>query len=169
MEVIIVATTGASGVVVSTALLRKLKQKRVIAALIVSEAAYKVAEIELKIKPIELNKMADIVVKDENQLTDLTPKAVIIAPCSMKTLAGVAWGRTDNLVLKAAKQALEKKLQLILVIRETPWSIIHLKNMLLASTKGATIMPVSLQPKPDQRSVEELVNDLAEKIVNLCV
>lgn len=166
METVILAVTGASGTIISAAILRKLNQRAVKTTLIVSEAAYKVAEIELKIKPIELNRLADIVVKDGDQLTGLLPKAMIIAPCSMKTLSGVAWSRTDNLILKAAKQVLERKLPLILVIREAPWSVIHLKNMLQASRKGATIMPLILQPKPEQKSLVDSVDDLAEKIVS---
>ena len=169
METIILGVTGASGILISTAILRKVKQRRVKTALIVSEAAYKVAEIEMKIKPLELDRLADIVVRDESQLTDLNPKAMIVAPCSMKTLAGVAWSRTDSLVLKAAKQVFEKKIPLILVIRETPWNIIHLKNMLQASTKGATVMPLTLQPKLDQKNIVELVDDLADKIISLCL
>jgi len=169
LKTIIVGVTGATGTIISTILLNKLKQKDVKTALIVSEAAYKVAEIELKIKPIELDRLADIVVKDENQLTDLLPEAMIIAPCSMKTLAGVAWSRTDNLVLKAAKQVLEKRLPLILVVRETPWSTIHLRNMLQASMKGATVMPLTLQPKPNQKKIVESVGELADKLLNLCL
>jgi len=169
LETIILGVTGASGILISTAILERVKQRRVKIALIVSEVAYRVAEIELKIKPIELDRLADIVVVDEHQLTDLLPKAMIIAPCSMKTLAGVAWLRTDNLVLKAATRILEEKLPLILVIRETPWSIIHLRNMLQASMKGATIVPLILQPKPNQKNVVELVDELADRIVSLCV
>ena len=165
----IVAVTGASGTKISTAILKRLKQLRVKTALIVSDAAYKVAEIELNMKPNELDRLADIVVKDEFQLADLTPKAMIIAPCSMKTLAGVAWSRTDNLILKTARQMLEKGLPLILVIRETPWSAIHLKNMLQASMEGATVMPLILQPKADLKYLVELVDDLAYRIVNLCI
>ncbi len=168
METIIVGVTGASGTIISTTILKKL-QDRVKRALIVSETAYKVAEIELKIKPNELDGLADIVVRDESQLTSLLPKAMIIAPCSMKTLAGVAWERTNSLILKAAKKVLEKKLPLILVIREMPWNIIHLKNMLQASMKGATVMPPTIQPKAGQKSIVELVNDLADKIIELCV
>jgi 4-hydroxy-3-polyprenylbenzoate decarboxylase len=169
LETIILAVTGAAGTIVSTTVLKKLKQRRVKTALIVSEAAYKVAEIELKIKPIELDRLADVFVKDEHELADLRPKAMIIAPCSMKTLAGVAWERADNLVLKAAKQVLERKLPLILVIRETPWNIIHLKNMLQASKKGTTVMPLTFQPKAAQKNIAELVDDLADKIISLCL
>ena len=169
MGTIVVAITGASGTIISTAILKRLRQRGVKTVVILSEAAHKVAEIELKIKPDEFVKLADIFLKDESQLIDLTPKAMIIAPCSMKTLAGVAWSRTDNLILKAARQMLEKKLPLILVIREMPWSTIHLKNMLQASMKGATIMPPTLQPKPDQKKLAELVDELADTIVNFCV
>jgi len=169
LETILVAVTGASGTLISTAILSRLRHMRVKTALMVSETAYKVAETELKIKPNELDKLADTVVRNESQLTNLTPKAMIVAPCSMKTLAGVAWSRTDNLLLKAARQVLEKRRPLILVVRETPWSTIHLNNMLQASVKGATVMPLIIQPKPNLRYVAELVGDLAEKIVSSCV
>jgi len=169
LETIIVAITGATGTLIPITILKKLKQKMVKTALIVSEAAYRVAEIELKIKPNELERLADIVVRNETQFTHFTPKAMIIAPCSMKSLAGVAWERTDNLVLKAAKQMLEKRLPIILVVRETPWSTIHLKNMLRVSMKGATVMPPALQPRPDQTSIVEFVDNLADKILDICL
>jgi polyprenyl P-hydroxybenzoate/phenylacrylic acid decarboxylase-like protein len=169
LETVVVAITGAAGTLIPLILLKKLKQKMVKTALIVSEAAYRVAEIELNINPTELDRLADMVVRDEAQIADLTPKAMIIAPCSMKSLAGVAWERRDNLVLKAAKQMLEKKLPLILVVRETPWSIIHLRNMLRVSMKGAIVMPPVLQPKAGQKSIDEFVDNLADKIVELCI
>jgi len=166
---LIVAASGASGAVITATLLKKLKLCNTRVALIVSEGAQKVAEIELKTKPNELEKMADIVIEDEEQLIGLEPKAMIIAPCSMKTLAGVAWERTDNILLRTAKQILHKKIPLILVVRETPWSIIHLKNMLQASKKGAIIMPPSIQPQPSRKKLEDAVDYLADKIVSLCL
>ena len=169
MDTVIVAVTGATGTIISTTLLRKLKQKRVKAALIVSEAAYKVAEIELKIKPNELADMADIVIVEEHQIDEIESKSMVIAPCSMKTLAGVAWGRLDNLVLKAARKMLEKRYPLILVVREAPWSIIHLRNMLEASRRGAIVMPPIIQPRRDQETLEDFADDLADRIVNLCI
>jgi len=169
LETLIVAASGASGAVITATLLRKLKMSNTRIALIVSEGAKKVAEIELKIKLSELGKMADIVVEDEEQIMELEPKGMIIAPCSMKTLAGVAWERTDNILLRAAKQILHKRIPLILVVRETPWSIIHLKNMLKASEKGAIIMPPTIQPQSSQKKLEDAVNYLADKIVRLCL
>ncbi|MFN3621590.1 MAG: flavoprotein, partial [Nitrososphaerales archaeon] len=68
---------------------------------------------------------------------------------------------------KTANKALEEGVRTVLVVRETPWSLIHLRNMLKAAERGALIMPPTIQPKPNQKILKETVAELADKIIDV--
>lgn len=89
------------------------------------------------------------------------PKTMIVCPCSMGTLAAISYGMSDNLIERAADVVIKEKGQLILVPRETPFSTIHLQNMLNLSQLGATIMPAA----PGFYHQPESINDLIDFMV----
>jgi len=157
---IVVAICGASGSIYGIRLLKALLKNPVNIYLIISSAGYKVLEHEtgyngesfssfLKDKGITFNKNAYLYTHDQDDF--FAPPAsgsfrndgMVIAPCSMKTLGAIAAGIADNLIHRAADVNLKEKRPLILLPRETPLNIIHLKNMYVAAKAGATIMPPS--------------------------
>jgi 4-hydroxy-3-polyprenylbenzoate decarboxylase len=89
------------------------------------------------------------------------PDAMVVCPCSMGTLAGIAQGLSDNLIERAADVVLKESRKLILVPRETPFSIIHLENMLRLARAGAVILP----PSPGFYGHPQAVSDLVDFVV----
>jgi 4-hydroxy-3-polyprenylbenzoate decarboxylase len=92
--------------------------------------------------------------------------AMVICPCSMGTLAAVAMGLADNLIERAADVALKEGRKLILVPRETPFSVIHLENMLRVARAGAVILPANPGFYMHPRSVAELVDFVVARVLD---
>ena len=175
---IVVAICGASGSIYGIRLLKALLKNPVNIYLIISSAGYKVLEHEtgykgksfssfLKDKGITFNKNAHLNTYDQDDF--FAPPAsgsfrndgLVIAPCSMKTLGAIAAGIADNLIHRAADVNLKEKRPLILLPRETPLNIIHLKNMYVAAKAGATIMP----PSPSFYSNPQNISDLVDTVI----
>lgn len=143
---LVVAISGASGVIYGRRLLEVLKAKNVETYLIVSKAAEKVIEHELALNKKDIEKLATHTY-DANDLTaplmsgSFKTDGMVVIPCSMKTLAGIAHGFADNLILRAADVALKENRRLVVVPRETPLSIVHLQNMLAVAKLGVSVVP----------------------------
>jgi len=169
---LIVAITGASGVAYGKRLLEVLREKKVETYLIVSKAAENVIEHELETTKRELEKLASHVY-DVNDLSSpivsgsFKIDGMIVIPCSMKTLAGIALGYSDNLILRAADVTLKEKRKLILVPRETPLSMVHLRNMLDLASQGVFILPAmpAYYHKPEK--IEDLIDFVVGKALDL--
>ena len=91
---------------------------------------------------------------------------MVIVPCSMKTLAGIACGYSDNLLLRAADVTLKEHRKLVLAVRETPFSSIHLKNMLFLSQNGAIILPPMLTYYNHPKTIEYMTHHFVGKILD---
>lgn len=94
------------------------------------------------------------------------PDAMVVCPCSMGTLAAIAQGLADNLIERAADVVLKESRKLVLVPRETPFSAIHLENMLRLSRAGAVILPPSPGFYQHPKTVEDIVDFVVARILD---
>lgn len=94
------------------------------------------------------------------------PKQMVIAPCSMGTLSAIAHGASDNLIERAADVVIKERGQLILVPRESPFSAIHLENMLKLARLGVTIMPAAPGFYHEPKRIEDLVDFMVARILD---
>jgi 4-hydroxy-3-polyprenylbenzoate decarboxylase len=93
--------------------------------------------------------------------------AMVVAPCSMKTLAAVAHGLSDNLLTRAADVTLKERRRLVLMVRETPFNLAHLRNMTAATEMGAIVFPPLPAFYNRPSSIDEMVDDTVERVLAL--
>ncbi|OGR39694.1 MAG: phenolic acid decarboxylase subunit B [Desulfovibrionales bacterium GWA2_65_9] len=169
---ILLAVTGASGPQYALALARALGgRKDVELHLILSEAAKKVIALEADFGPEDLIKLAHVSYDEKNIAAGPASGSwqhagMIVCPCSMASLGAIAHGLGTNLIHRAADVTLKEGRTLLLVTRETPLSLIHIKNMLAAKEAGATIMPASPGFYHKPQTIDDLVNHLAGRIID---
>jgi len=169
---LIVAITGASGVIYGKRLLKVLREKNVETHLIISKAAKKVIKHELGTTKEDLEKLAEHVYDVDDWSSPVVSGSfktdgMIIIPCSMKTLAGIAHGYSDNLILRAADVTLKEKRRLILVPRETPLNVVHLRNMLELAEQGVVIVPAMPAYYHKPKGIGDLVDFVVGKVLDL--
>jgi len=168
---LIVAITGASGVIYGKRLLEVLQKKKIETHLIISKAAEKIIEHELEATKKDIEKLASQVYSVDDLTAPIASgsfktDAMIIIPCSMKTLAGIAHGYAENLILRAADVMLKEKRKLILVPRETPLSIIHLRNMLELAKQGVIIVPAMPAYYHKPKKISDIVDYVVGKVLD---
>ncbi len=179
------AWTGASGLPYGLRLLECLLSAGVTVELIYSQAAQVVAQQELEMRlPSSPEETASLLLERfpgrSGQLRvygrdawfspvasgSNPPDAMVVCPCSMGTLASIAAGLADNLIERAADVVLKERRTLILVPRETPFSVIHLENMLRLARAGAVIVPPSPGFYEHPQSVADLVDFVVARILD---
>jgi polyprenyl P-hydroxybenzoate and phenylacrylic acid decarboxylases len=94
------------------------------------------------------------------------PKKMVVCPCSTGTMAAICHGMSDNLIERAADVVMKERGQLILMVRETPFSTLHLQNMLSLSQQGVTIMPASPGFYHKVESVEDLIDFMVGRVLD---
>ena len=94
------------------------------------------------------------------------PKQMIVCPCSAGSLASIAYGMSENLIERAADVVIKERGQLVLVVRETPFSTIHLENMLKLSQSGVTIMPAAPGFYHQPQSIDDLIDFMVARILD---
>lgn len=184
-ETIALAFTGASGMPYGIRLLECLLAAGVKVRLIYSQVAQVVARQEMNLElPGRASEAADFfraryadlpgtleVYGREEWFSPLAsgsnaPDAMVICPCSMGSLAAIAQGLADNLIERAADVVLKERKTLILVPRETPFSVIHLENMLRLARAGAVILPPNPGFYNHPQSIDELVDFVVARILD---
>jgi polyprenyl P-hydroxybenzoate/phenylacrylic acid decarboxylase-like protein len=144
---IVLAITGASGAVYGVRLLEELgKVDDVETHLVVSKAGLLNLSTELEIGRGEIESLADVCYSDKDigaaiASGSFATDAMVIAPCSMRTLAGVATGLASSLITRAADVTLKERRRLVLLTREAPLNLVHLRNMTTVTEMGGVIFP----------------------------
>jgi len=165
---IAVALTGASGTVYGLRLIEELESRGIDVTPIVSNAARKVMAYELEDSGAEalggFTSEAEIDAGVASGSFKLD--AMIIVPCSMKTLSAVASGYASNLIARTADVMIKEQRRLVIVPRETPLSAIHLENMLKLSRLGVTVLPAMPAFYHKPRSVEDMIDFVVGKILD---
>lgn len=168
---LIVGITGATGAIYGIRLLEALRDKAVETHLVLSSWGARTVELETRYSVAEVKALATRWYSPEDLAAPISSGSfvvdgMVIAPCSMKTLAGVVHGYSDNLIVRAADVTIKEQRPLVLVARETPLSPIHLKNMLDLARLGVTIMPPMPAFYCKPQSVDDVVNHLVGKILD---
>ncbi len=166
MKRLIVGMAGSTGAIYGVRLLEALRQLDVESHLVMSKWAERTIEHETPYTVDQVKAMATCVHSLTNQGASISSGSFLTAgmaimPCSMKTLAAVAHGFSDNLVHRAADVILKERRKLVVVARETPLSSIHLENMLKLSNLGAVILP----PMPAFYNHPQTLDDIVDHVV----
>jgi 4-hydroxy-3-polyprenylbenzoate decarboxylase len=168
---IVVAITGASGVVYGIRALEVLKELQVETHLIMSEWGAKNIKIETDRTADYVRSLATKYYEDDNMAAPMSSGSfktdgMAVIPCSMKTLASVANAFDDSLVSRAAGVCIKEQRKLVLVPRETPLSKIHLENMAKLADAGAVILPAMPGFYHRPKNMEEMIDHVVGKVLD---
>lgn len=173
MKRLVVGVTGATGAIYA---LRLLQAVRAIGGvethLVLSASGILNVEHELKMSRQDLDAMADhsYGVRDVGATIasgSFATMGMVITPCSMRTLAAVAHGLSDNLITRAADVTLKERRRLILMVRETPFNLAHLRNMTAVTEMGGIIFPPLPAFYHQPSSIDELVDHTVSRVLDL--
>ena len=165
--------TGATGAVYGVRLLQRLGSiPGVETHLVVSDAASLTLHQEVGMQRRDVEALAHVVHKNREIGASIASGSfqtdgMVIAPCSMKTLAAVAHGLADNLVARAADVILKERRRLVLMVRETPLNLAHLRNMTAVTEMGGIVFPPlpSFYQRP--ASIDEMVDHTLDRVLDL--
>lgn len=160
---LIIGITGSTGVIYGIRMLETLKKLGVETHLIMSEWGEKCISMETEYTVDYVKSLASNLSDEKNMASSVSSgthkvDGMIVAPCSMKTLSAIASGYDDTLVARAASVTIKESRKLILMVRETPLSAIHLENMLKLSRIGVVILPPVTEFYTKPRSIDDVVN-----------
>ena len=169
---VVVGVTGATGAVYAVRLLQRLTGCGCETHLVASPAGVLNVHHELGLDRKALEALATHAYSPADvgaaiASGSFTTSAMVVAPCSMKTLAAVAHGLSDNLLTRAADVTLKERRRLILMVRETPFNLAHLRNMVAVTEMGGVIFPPLPAFYHRPQSIDELVNDTVERVMSM--
>ncbi|MBA4342410.1 MAG: 3-octaprenyl-4-hydroxybenzoate carboxy-lyase [Methylibium sp.] len=169
---LVVGVTGATGAAYSLRLLRRARELGLETHLIVTPAGVLNVHHELGLDRHALEREASFAYAPADvgacvASGSFATAAMIVAPCSMKSLAAVAHGFGDNLLTRAADVTLKERRRLVLMVRETPFNLAHLRNMTAATEMGAIVFPPLPAFYHHPKSIDEIVNESAERALEL--
>jgi len=166
---LVVAMSGASGVIYGIRLLEVIKDMPYETHLIISQAAKLNIEIETSYKPNDVEAMADFSYNYRDMAASLASgsfltEGMVVIPCTIKTLSGIANSYTDNLLVRAADVTLKEKRKLVLVVRETPLHMGHLRLMTLAAEMGAHMLPPVPSFYHHPKTIQDIIDQTIGKV-----
>jgi len=161
---ILVAITGASGIIYGTRLVEALRASKQNVSVVISNGAKKVAADEGAKLPRADYEASDFSASFASGSN--AADALIICPCSLKTLGEIANGVGNSLITRAAEVCLKERKKLVLVVRETPYSLIAIKNMELVTLAGGIILPASPAFYHKPRTISDMVDFIVGKTLD---
>ena len=166
---IVVGISGASGVIYGARLLEVLKDTGYETHLIISDSGKLNFEIETQYKAADIEALADRVYDHKDMAASLASgsfitEGMVVVPCTIKTLSGIANSYNENLIVRAADVTLKEKRKLVLVVRETPLHKGHLRLMTMAADMGAHILPPVPSFYHQPKSIEDIIDQTIGKI-----
>ena len=161
---ILVAITGASGIIYGSRLVSALKESKQNVSVVVSNGAKKVAKSEGAALP--LADFGEFDLSSPFASGSSAADALIICPCSLKTLGEIANGVGNSLITRAAEVCLKERRKLVLVVRETPYSLIAIKNMELVTLAGGIVLPASPGFYHRPKTISDLVDFVVGKALD---
>jgi 4-hydroxy-3-polyprenylbenzoate decarboxylase len=169
---VVVGVTGASGAVYAVRLLERLRRAGREIHLVATPAGLLNVHHELGLDRNALEALADVAYKPADvgaaiASGSFAADATVIVPCSMKSLAAIANGLSDNLLTRAADVALKERRKLVLMVRETPFNLAHLRNMTSVTEMGAIVFPPLPAFYHRPTTIEEIVADTTERVLAL--
>ncbi len=168
---IVIGITGASGVVYGVRMLERLRELEVETHLVISESGKKNIEIETGFTPSQVaalathcydNRDVGATLASGSFLTD----GMAVVPCSIKTLSGIAHSYNENLLVRAADVTLKEKRRLVLVVRETPLHLGHLRMMQAATECGALILPPIPAFYHQPKTLDDVIHQTIGKVMD---
>jgi polyprenyl P-hydroxybenzoate/phenylacrylic acid decarboxylase-like protein len=171
-ERIVVGITGSSGTVLGVRLLEALAKTSVEVHLVVSAAGRAVLEHETGRDLASLAGLATHVHAPDDLFAPIASGSfavdgMAVVPCSMKTLAGIAAGYAEDLLLRAADVCLKERRRLVLVTREAPLSLVHIENMRRVTLAGGVVLPPVLTMYTRPATIAEVVDQLTGRVLDL--
>ena len=169
---LVIGITGSSAPHYGIGLLRTLRELGSVEThLVLSGGARRTIEIETEVSPREVCELADVVHAPEDLAAPIASGSfltmgTVVVPCSMKTLAAVAHGYSPDLLTRACDVALKERRRVVLVARETPLSLVHLRNMVTVTEAGATVLPPMPAFYHRPRTIDDLIQQTVGKVLD---
>ncbi|MBE0468511.1 MAG: UbiX family flavin prenyltransferase [Methyloprofundus sp.] len=170
---LVIAMTGATGAIYGVRMLQVLRQQDEWEAhLVISAAGLVNLKYELEMSRSELYALADVTHGIDDIASTIASgsfktEGVIVAPCSMKTLAAIAHGFGDNLISRSADVALKERRRVVIMPRETPLNLAHIRNMASATEMGAIIFPPMPAFYNKSNSIAAMVDDGVGRVLDM--
>ncbi len=166
---IVIGISGASGVIYGIKMLSLLQDKEFQTHLIISESGRQNIEIETSYKADDVAAMADYTYDNRDVGAALASgsyltEGMVVVPCTIKTLSGIANSYTNNLLVRAADVTLKEKRKLVLVVRETPLHVGHLSLMMKTANMGAHILPPIPSFYNQPKNIDDIIHQTIGKI-----
>jgi 4-hydroxy-3-polyprenylbenzoate decarboxylase len=171
MRRLIVGMTGSTGAIFGVRMLEALKQCDVESHLVISKWAQRTIEHETRYSVEQVRELATVVHSQGDMGASISSgsfltEGMVVIPCSMRTLAGIANGYGEHLVHRAADVILKERRRLVLVARETPLSEVHIENMLKLSRMGVVMLPPMPAFYNHPQSVDDIVNHIVARVLD---
>lgn len=168
---LVVGMSGSSAPQYCVTFLEALRDLKVESHFVMSDGARRTLKMEMGVPPADVEALADVVYDPRNMGAAISSGSflttgMVVIPCSMRSLAAIAAGTSDNLLVRAADVTLKERRPLVLVARETPLNYIHIRNMMEVTQAGATVLPPVPAFYHQPRTIDDLLLHICGKVLD---